>query len=107
MATAVFPIESLPETREAGQPVHRETRDVGVQISGTHTDECTGSRPGKSHLTDRSSGLVRPNTHTEALLRVVSWVTIPDGVGVDRGLQRGFFLTSLLLLLHSHRYPSR
>ena len=62
---------------------------------------------GNLTLTDRSSGLVRPSTHVEALLRVVSWVTIPDGVGVDRGLQRGFFLTSLLLLLHSHRYPSR
>ena len=37
MATAVFPIESLPETREAGQPVHRETRDVGVQVLCTHT----------------------------------------------------------------------
>ena len=79
MVTAVFPIESPPETREARQPVHRpqwgglesprvlgglwarsfdtpseitkksrkrETRDVGVQISGTHTDECTSSRPG-------------------------------------------------------------
>ena len=46
MVTAVFPIESPLETREARQPVHRETRDVGVQISGTHTDECTSSRPG-------------------------------------------------------------
>ena len=90
MATAVSPVESPPELRGTGQPVHRETRDVGVQISGTHTDECTGSRPGKSHLTDRSSGLVRPNTHVEALLRVVSWVTIPDGVGVDRGFKEGF-----------------
>ena len=83
IVTAVFPIESLPETREAGQPVHRETRDVGVQISGTHTDECTGSRPGKSHLTDRSSGLVRPNTHAEELFRVVSWVQFPDGMGLS------------------------
>ena len=89
----------------ARQPVHRETRDVGVQISGTHADECTSSRPGKqkSHLTDRSSGLVRPNTHTEALLRVASWVTIPGGVGVDREFKRGSFLISLFLLLHSHR----
>ena len=90
MATAVFQVESPPETRKTRQPVHRETRDVGVQISGTHTDECTRSRPGKSHLTDGSSGLVRPNTHAEELLYVVYWVPIPDGVGVDRGFKEGF-----------------
>ena len=90
MATAVLPAESPPETRETRRPVHRETRDVGVQISGTHTDECTGSRPGKSHLTDRSSGLVRPDTHAEELLRVVSWVQFPGGVGVDRGSKEGY-----------------
>ena len=40
--------------------------------------------------TDRSSGLVRPNTHAEELLYVVYWVPIPDGVGVDRGFKEGF-----------------
>ena len=68
------------------------------QIS-SHTDERTSSRPGKSHLTDRSSGLVRANTHAEELLRVVSWVLIPGGVGVDRGFKEGSpFLKSLLLI---------
>ena len=72
VATAVSPVESPPELRGTGQPVHRETRDVGVQISGTHTDEfdseCTSSRPGKSHLTDREAlGLVRPNNSSHTL----------------------------------------
>ena len=47
-------------------------------------------REANIYLEDRSSGLVRPNTHAEELLYVVYWVPIPDGVGVDRGFKEGF-----------------
>ena len=52
-ATTVFPIASF---RGGGRrrPVP-ERHDVGVPISCTHTDECTGSGP--IYLTDRSLGL--------------------------------------------------
>ena len=94
VATAVSPVESPPELRGAGQPVHRETRDVGVQISGTHTDECKSSRPGISHLADRSSGLVRPNTHAEA--RTISsslLVSIPRRDGSLRTFEHSVIIS--------------
>ena len=59
---------------------------------------------GNLTLTDRSSGLVRPNNiHAEELLRVV----FPGGVGVDRGSKEGFlfwdfsFCSCILIALTS------
>ena len=43
------------------------------------------------------SGLVRPNTHADKLIRAVSWVQIPGGVGVDRGANEGFLFWSPFL----------
>ena len=72
----------LNRLRRRGGRDNRFTERHGMSVyrSLANTDECTSPRPGKSHLTYRSAGLVRPNTHAEELLRVVSWVQFPGGV---------------------------
>jgi hypothetical protein len=87
----------LNRLRRRGGRDNRFTERHGMSVyrSLANTDECTSPRPGKSHLTYRSSGLVRPNTHAEELLRVVSWVPFPGGVGVDRGSKEGLLFWNL------------